>query len=496
MNRPTAIYSAAQVRALDAYEIEKRQVPSFTLMTRAAEGAFKILRARWPQARRIAVVCGGGNNGGDGYVLARLARAAGLDALVLASTPPDKLGGDARRAQVEWLAAGGTAHPFTASALSGSDLIVDALLGTGMSGAPRPESLAVIRAINASRRPVMALDVPSGLDADSGAVHEVAVRAEITVCFVGLKSGLFLGAGPDHAGVVLLEDLGVVAPVLPQFVPLLKRIDESELASQLTHRRRDSHKGSHGRVLVIGGGSGMPGALRLAGEAALRVGAGLVTVAGAAENLVPVTATRPELIYLPVSSSTSLDEALRDAGVLAVGPGLGRGEWAQRLWSQVLRAQHLPAVVDADALNLLASSPVKLPADWIITPHPGEAGRLLGTDAAAVQADRLGAARELHARYGAVVVLKGAGTLVASDTGGALELAICERGNPGMATAGMGDVLTGVIAGLRAQFDNSVRAARVGVLAHALAGDSAAQGGQRGLIASDVLAELRGWVNP
>jgi ADP-dependent NAD(P)H-hydrate dehydratase / NAD(P)H-hydrate epimerase len=181
------------------------------------------------------------------------------------------------------------------------------------------------------------------------------------------------------------------------------------------------------------------------------------------------------------------------ADVVAIGPGLGRGDWAQRLWLQVLRSKERPTVVDADALNLLAQSPVKLPAHWILTPHPGEAGRLLGSDARAVQADRLGAARELHSRYGAVVVLKGAGTLVACAEA---PLAICDRGNPGMATAGMGDVLTGVIAGLRAQLDDSSRAARLGTLVHSLAGDSAAQGGQRGLIASDLLSELRGWVNP
>jgi NAD(P)H-hydrate epimerase len=234
MNRPTAIYSAAQARALDAWEIEKRRVPGFTLMTRAAEAALKILVARWPQARRVAVVCGAGNNGGDGYVFARLARAAGLDALVLAGAPPDKLGGDARRAQEEWLATGGSAHPFAADALSGSDLIVDALLGIGITGAPRPEALTVIRAINAARRPVLALDIPSGVNADSGVVHEAAVRAEITVTFVALKSGLFLGAGPEHAGVVLLDDLGIVVPMLPKFVPLMRRIDESELA--VSHR--------------------------------------------------------------------------------------------------------------------------------------------------------------------------------------------------------------------------------------------------------------------
>jgi len=496
MNRPTAIYSAAQVRALDAWEIEKRRVPGFTLMTRAAEGALKILRARWPQAKRLAVVCGAGNNGGDGYVLARLARDAGLEALVLAAAPPDKLSGDARRAQEEWLATGGSAHPFAADALSGSDLIVDALLGIGLTGAPRPESLTVIRAINAAKRPVLALDIPSGVDADSGAVADAAVRAEITVCFVALKSGLFLGAGPEHAGVVLLDDLGVVAPAQPNFTPLMRRIDQGELAASLPRRARESHKGSNGRVLIIGGGAGMPGALRLAGEAALRSGAGLVTVAGAAENLVSVTGTRPELIYLPISHDTDLDEALRATDVLAIGPGLGTGTWAQRLWTAVRGVSGKPVVVDADALNLLAMSPAKLSPDWIITPHPGEAGRLLGIDARAVQADRLGAARALHARYGAVTVLKGAGTLVASGRAGTAELAICERGNPGMATAGMGDVLTGIIAGLRAQFGDSALAARVGVLVHALAGDSAAQGGQRGLIASDVIGELRGWVNP
>jgi ADP-dependent NAD(P)H-hydrate dehydratase / NAD(P)H-hydrate epimerase len=496
MSRPTAIYSASQVRALDAFEIKNRNVPGYTLMTRAAEGALKILRARWPQAKRVAVVCGGGNNGGDGYVLARLAQAAGLDAMVLAATPPDSLTGDARRAQDDWLAAGGPAHPFAADALAGGDIIVDALLGIGFKGPLRAETLAVIEAINSARRPVLALDIPSGIDADTGAMHGAAVRADLTLCFVAFKSGLFLGAGPDHAGVVLLDDLGVVAPIRPEFAPLMRRIDESEIAASLPRRARESHKGTSGRVLIVGGGAGMPGALRLAGEAALRVGAGLVTVAGAPENLAAVTGTRPELIYLPTAEDAGLEAALRAADVLAIGPGLGTGHRAGRAWNEALRTATTPAVVDADALNLLAREPAKLPADWIITPHPGEAGRLLGTDARAIQADRLGAVRELHARYGAIAVLKGAGTLVACGAGEALQLHICERGNPGMATAGMGDVLTGVIAGLRAQMSDSGQAARVGVLVHALAGDSAAQGGQRGLIASDVIAELRGWVNP
>ncbi|HTU64837.1 MAG TPA: NAD(P)H-hydrate dehydratase [Steroidobacteraceae bacterium] len=502
MNRPIALYSAQQVRALDAFEIEHRKVPGYTLMTRAAEGALKVLRARWPAAKRLAVVCGAGNNGGDGYVLARLARAAGLEALVFAATPPDKLTGDARRAQDEWLAAGGPAHPFVADALAGGDVIVDGLLGIGLAGPPRAESVAVIEAINAARRPVLSLDVPSGLDADHGAVVGAAVRADVTVCFVALKAGLFLGAGPDHAGEVILDDLGVVPPARPEFAPLLRRIDEAELARHLPRRARDSHKGTSGRVLVVGGGAGMPGAARLAAEAALRVGAGLVSVAGAPDNLLAVTGTRPEIIYLPTPAA-GIGAALRAADVVAIGPGLGTGAWGAALWREFLDVAPARAVVDADALNLLAREPVKLPAEWIVTPHPGEAGRLLGRDTAAVQADRLDAVRELHSKYGATAVLKGAGTLVASGAAASPALHLCERGNPGMATAGMGDVLTGVIAGLYAQLSQGASAsqagalaARLGVLVHALAGDSAAQDGQRGLLASDVIAALRGWVNP
>ena len=419
---------------------------------------------------------------------------------MLACTPPERLKGDALRAHADWLEAGGAAQPFVAGALAGAEVIVDGLLGTGLTGAPRTETMEVIRAINAANLAVLALDLPSGLDADSGAVRGAAVRADVTVSFVALKSGLYLGAGPEHAGVVLLEDLGVVPPALPGFEPLLRRIDEADIATHLPRRARESHKGTHGRVLIIGGGPGMPGALRLAGEAALRAGAGLVTAAGLPGNLLPVTATRPELIYLPLEDGAVLAESWHGASVIAIGPGLGQDRWAREVWRRVLDVQGIPVVMDADALNLLALAPAKLAADWILTPHPGEAARLLATDTQAIQADRLGAVRELHARYGAVVVLKGAGSLVSATENGVTSIGLCDRGNPGMATAGMGDVLTGVIAGLVAQLGAqpgaSALAARLGVLIHALAGDAAAQGGQRGLIASDVIGELWRWVNP
>jgi hydroxyethylthiazole kinase-like uncharacterized protein yjeF len=491
MPLPRPLYTVAQVRALDRYAIETLGVPDYTLMKRAGEAALRVLRARWPAARRIVIVCGGGNNGGDGYVLARFARAAGLTVSVLSAVPVEMLRGAAQQAAQDFKASGGQVRPFVAALLSEGEIIVDGLLGTGLTSPVRSETAEIIEAINAAERPVFALDVPSGLDSDRGAPLGAAVRAASTVCFVGLKLGLFLGDGPDFAGSVFFDDLEVTPPAVPEFRPRLERIVESEVSAALPPRARAANKGDFGRVLLVGSGPGMAGASRLAGEACLRVGAGLVTVAMAPDNLIAIAAGCPELICHAVTRAEELDGLLKSADVVAIGPGLGRTDWARALWDRVLRTDK-PLVVDADALNLLAESP-RRHARWILTPHPGEAGRLLGTSAAAVQSDRLAALDTLVERYGGTVVLKGAGTLVATagDTPG-----ICERGNPGMATAGAGDVLTGTIAGILAQCRDPARAARIGVWVHAMAGDSAARsGGERGLIAGDIARELRAWVN-
>ncbi len=347
-----------------------------------------------------------------------------------------------------------------------------------------------IDALNATLKPVFALDLPSGVNADTGQVLTTAVRADATITFVALKTGLLLGAGPEHAGVIVCDDLEIEAPELPEFEPRLLRLTETAIAEALPRRARLAHKGTFGRVLIIGGGPGMPGALRLAGEAALRTGAGLVTVAGAAQNLAPVVSGCPELIYAPIEKPHDLDEHLQRADVIAIGPGLSRSDWARALCERVFAAA-APLVVDADALNLLADSAARRRQNWVLTPHPGEAARLLGTTVEAVQDDRIAAVDALVARYGGVAVLKGAGTLIA----GCGARSICERGNPGMATAGMGDVLTGAIASVLAQCREPGRAARVAVLAHAIAGDIAARDGQRGLIARDVVRELRASVN-
>jgi len=492
MALPVRLYSTAQVRALDAHAIHDLGVPGYTLMKRAGEAALRYLRTRWPTSHRVVIVCGGGNNGGDGYVLARFAQAAGLKVSVLAAAPPEGLKGDARQAHADFLASGGAVGPFEPAGLRAGELIVDALLGTGLGSTVRQEAAAVIGALNAAERPIFALDVPSGLDADTGEPRGSAVRADSTVTFVALKTGLFCGNGPEYAGTVFFDDLEVPVPATPAFAARLERIVEAEIANALPRRPRTAHKGDFGRVLIVGGGKGMPGAARLAGEAALRVGAGLVTVAVAPESLVAIGAGCPELICLPLEDATVLDDAIGHADVVAIGPGLGRGAWASSMLDAVL-ASSKPLVVDADALNLIAQRAPQRRGDWILTPHPGEAARLLGVHSADIQRDRLSALDSLVERYGGTVILKGAGTLVGAH---ARIPGLCDRGNPGMATAGMGDVLTGATAGVLSQCGDSWRAARVAVLIHAMSGDAVARSGERGLLAGDVVRELRSNVNP
>jgi NAD(P)H-hydrate epimerase len=501
MSASNLLYSSAQVRALDAHAIASG-TSADELMLHAGEAALRGLRSRWPTVANVAVVTGGGNNGGDGYVLARLAREAGLAASVLAAVPPEKLQGEARRAAEALRRAGGSIQRWDAGQLAGADLVVDALLGTGLTHAVRPELVSVIDAINACGHPVFALDLPSGLNADDGTVMGAAVRADCTISFVALKAGLFLGEGPDYTGRLLFDDLGVAAPDTRQFRPVLERLSDADIARALPPRPREANKGDFGRVLLLGSGAGMPGAVRLAGQACLRVGAGLVTIATARDNLLAIAAGRPELIVHGIEQPEELDSLLERATVVAAGPGLGRSPWARGLLSRVL-ACGKPLVLDADALNLIAEEHRTAPPSAILTPHPGEAARLLGSSATAVQADRLAALSSLSQRHpGAVIVLKGAGTLIgmqraAAEHGVAVSPvpAICDRGNPGMAAAGMGDVLTGAIAGILAQCRDPWLAARAGVIAHALAGDDLARDRERGILALELAEAINRWVN-
>lgn len=483
------LYGAAQVRELDRRAIADLGIPGYQLMQRAAAACWRALLERSGPPRRLVVVCGSGNNGGDGYEIARLARATRVDVAVFAVGGVPRQG-DAATAHAAWVADGGLIAA-DASALPDCDWIVDAIFGTGLSRAPEAEAAAAILAINAARAGgarVLAVDVPSGLDATSGNVPGICVQADVCVSFIGNKLGLWTGEGPAYAGRRLFDALAVPPDLVRELSPLALLQSDADLRV-LGVRPRTAHKGRFGHVLVVGGDHGMAGAALMAGRAALRAGAGLVSVATRADHAAALTAAQPELMVHAVERVEALDPLLKAADVVALGPGLGQDEWARALYARVIAAE-VTVLLDADALNLLARLPRRR-EDWILTPHPGEAARLLQCSAADIQARRIDSLHALRERYGGTVVLKGAGTAVSGEWP-----RICPCGNPGMAVGGMGDVLSGVIVGLWAQGQPAQEAAALGVLAHALAGDRAAVRGERGLLPTDLLAELRAVVNP
>ncbi|WP_240098722.1 NAD(P)H-hydrate dehydratase [Thermomonas flagellata] len=487
MHSPVPLHDSAGVRALEARAISDAGGDPGVLMERAGQAGWRHVLAHWPQAGRIAVVCGPGNNGGDGYVLARHAHVAGRVVQALAAAEPRSA--PARAAREAYAAAGGA----FAEALGEADLIVDALFGIGLTRAPEPAHAALIAAINAHPAPVLALDVPSGIDAGRGSAPGAAVRAARTLQFLARHRGLYTGPALDHVGQIALDTLAVPPAVLEAVPPAALGYAADALAGFLPPRARDSHKGRYGHVLCIGGDAGGGGAIALAAEAAHRVGAGLVSVATRGLHVPGLLARRPETMAHAVAEVADLLPALERASVLAIGPGLGQAAWGHALLAASL-GQPLPKVLDADALNLLAANAWPVAPGDVLTPHPGEAARLLGTTVAEVQRDRFAAAAALQARYGCSVVLKGAGSVVVAA--GQLPAVVC-AGNPGMASGGIGDLLAGAIAGLLAQGLAPAQAALAGTLLHAAAGDAAAaEGGPRGLLATDLLPWLRRLANP
>ena len=487
---PAKIFSVASVREFDRAAIEDHGIPGYTLMTRAGTAAVRAIMQHFPNARRWLILCGAGNNGGDGYVVARLASDQGIAVKVVTLVNPAKLSGDAAIAFADFEAQGGVAARWDGSIDKESDLIVDAILGSGLERDVGGDFAEAVAAINRQPAAVVALDIPTGIHGDSGNVLGAAVAADLTMTFVGLKSGLFLGDAPNYCGALLYDGLQIPESVRA-IAPVFRRADSALLGRLLPRRPRTAHKGDFGHVLVVGGGAGMPGAARLCGEAALRVGAGRVSLATDPSHAALLAANRPELMSHPVSNGDDLEPLLAKADVIAFGPGLGQSEWARELFAR-LSVDERPAVWDADALNLLALAPNQA-GKRIITPHPGEAATLLNDKTLVVQQDRRAAAAALAEKYGGVAVLKGARTLIRA---GADENWLCTAGNPGMAAPGMGDVLTGIIAGLLAQQLSLLDAAVAGVEVHARAGDRAALNGERGILASELMAELRGVVNP
>jgi ADP-dependent NAD(P)H-hydrate dehydratase / NAD(P)H-hydrate epimerase len=489
------LLTAEEMRATDRWAIDESGVPSLELMERAGEGLAHVT-ARHAPAGRIAIVCGKGNNGGDGLVAARMLRQAGRDVQILAVWPLETLQGDAA-AMLERLP-GAPPEPFEAGLLDRAHAVVDALLGTGSTGAPREPAAGVIEAINARSARVIAADVPSGVDASTGAVAGAAVRARATATFHRAKPGLWIHPGKAHAGRVEVIDIGIPsgAPAEPEIGLIVPGV-----LAEMPRRTPESTKFSSGNVFVIGGSSGLTGAPTMAAMAAMRSGAGYVTVGAPAslEATFSVRLLEAMLAGLPEDRGSLTAEAvepamkaIRRADAVVLGPGLGRGEGAQAFVRAMYERVDVPLVVDADGLNALAGVfRDELPQRrWptVLTPHAGELGRLLGLESGEVGAHRLAHAREAAAHARAIVVLKGDDTLVAAPTG---RVAISPGGAPGLATAGTGDVLSGVLGAMLAKGLAPAHAACAAVHVHLRAGQLAAEPhGPDAVIASDVIARL------
>ena len=486
---------AEQMRATDRWAIEARGIPSLELMEQAGAAAADLVTEVAPSGA-VLVVCGGGNNGGDGLVVARLLREAGREVRVLTTAPPEDFEGDAK-ANLDRLP-GDPPEPYD-GALDDAAVIVDAILGTGFSGTPREPARHAIVTMSEASAPVVAIDVPSGVDASTGAVHDVAVRATATATFHRAKPGLWIHPGKEHAGAVRVVDIGIPEgePVAPSAGVL-----GHDVLGLLPGRDAAATKFSSGHVLVAGGSTGLTGAPCLAAEAAMRAGAGYVTCA-VPGSLNAIFETRLlEVMTKPVPDGGAgnltpdgvdaiLEEAADRGGTLVVGPGLGKADAALELARELSRWAEVPLLLDADGLNAHAGKLDDLarrPGPTILTPHAGELARLIGAKSDEVNAERLRHARETAAAADAVVVLKGDDTIVADSSG---RVAISPGGAPALATAGTGDVLSGVIGAMLAKGLEPFDAACAGVRLHLDAGRRAAsERHPDSVIASDVIDAL------
>ncbi|HAT3953246.1 bifunctional ADP-dependent NAD(P)H-hydrate dehydratase/NAD(P)H-hydrate epimerase [Kluyvera georgiana] len=487
---PHSIWPADALRRAEKTAAQSLGISLYELMQRAGKAAFDVARAAYPASRHWLILCGHGNNGGDGYVVARLAQAAGIRVTLLAQVSDRPLPEEAYTARAAWLEADGVIQSTDMPWPQDGDLIIDGLLGTGLQNAPRDDMASPIARANRYPAPIIALDIPSGLNAQTGTTPGAVIHAAHTVTFIALKPGLLTGKARDVVGTLHHHALGLES-WLAEHPTAIHRLDASQLAQWLPPRRPTSHKGDHGRLVVIGGDHGTGGAIRMAGEAALRAGAGLVRVLTRAENVAPIVTARPELMVHELTPQ-SLEDALAWADVVIIGPGLGQAEWGKQALRKVENIRK-PMLWDADALNLLAFNPDKR-HNRVITPHPGEAARLLNCPVAEIENDRLLSAQRLVQRYGGVAVLKGAGTVVADEQG---TLSIIDAGNAGMASGGMGDVLSGIIGALLGQALSPYDAACAGCIAHGAAADRlAAREGTRGMLATDLFSTLRRVVNP
>ncbi len=475
----TALYTNAQSRELDRIATEKLGIPGLSLMKRAGKVIFDYVMEKYPGLSPVVVLCGAGNNGGDGYVVAKLLHEASIAVQVLTSDEPATA--DAKQAYREYVSAGGYVTDCSADVPQGAALLIDAMFGAGLSRPLEKQYAALVEVVNQGSYPVVAVDLPSGLSGDTGSAFDPCIHADLTITFIGRKLGQYTGDGPDHCGQLVFDNLGLDASIYETVSPVAHLTN----GMSVTPRIRNSHKGQYGHLMIAGGEPDMLGSILLAGRAGLRGGAGLVTLISQSSHLGQVPFFQPELMTRTSHSGMLSTDPFTGADAVVFGPGVKDSDWSHDLFRK-LTTDKFPVVLDAGALHLLAATP-DYHENRVLTPHPGEAAALLGCSSQKVQSDRPAATAAIQQIYGGVCVLKGAGTIIHSNQ----ETEICPRGNPGMASAGMGDVLSGIIGALLAQGLSPWNAAREGVWWHAIAGDCARDAlGERSLLATDVIEHL------
>lgn len=492
-NLPEALYTAEQVRRLDAIAIELMGHGGYELMQRAGRSVFRQIVKHWPEVKSLSVFCGGGNNGGDGYVVADLAIRHGITVQVYTLSDPKKLTGEAAEAYQSFLAHKVAPRDWQRDSKIEGEIIVDALLGTGLSGPVREDYAAAIVRINEASGSKVSVDIPSGLCADTGMPLGPTINAEFTCTFIGLKQGLLTGLAPDYSGDIYFDDLDIPLEAYEQVAAESYQVNFTAARKWLPPRNRCAHKGDYGRVLVVGGDKGYGGAALMAAEAAYKVGAGLVACATHPHHVSAGLSRSPEVMFRGLENREELQSLINFAEVIAIGPGLGLSPWGQMCLATCLGSEK-PLILDADALNLIAGMeevPDLFP-HAVITPHPGEAARLLKCDTGEVTHNRFQAAQGLAKKYNCVCLLKGAGTVIAApDLTEPKALSVVIEGNPGMAVGGMGDVLTGMIAGLVGQGVTPKHAAELAAAWHGKTAEYAVkQVSEVSLTATDVLMQL------
>ena len=505
-----ALYSSQQIKKIEKAFSESIGKSTYLLMERAGKVIFNNLLSRWPKARKILIVTGKGNNAGDGFIVARLAAKKKIEVTLWSLAKDSLITGDAKIAleklpqNIHRIKTDNTHNNFCEDILTEQsepfDLIIDAILGTGVKGPVRQPFLSAVKAINQNQASVLSIDIPSGVEADTGAVHNHAIKSDLTITFVGIKKGLLTGDAANYIGQLILDKLDIPENFYPSKSQNIPSLTWKSIRKILQPRPEVCHKGCFGHVLLIGGNKGYAGAAVLSTKASARSGAGLTSALVDIDSVIPILNHTPEVMANAVKFEqidTLFNNKKLTNKTIVFGPGLGTDKWSKK-WFENLQSNKELAnqfqVWDADALNLLSQQP-NLCHNRILTPHPGEASRLLNTDIKTINNNRFKAASQIAKIYGGICVLKGVGTIISDEQGNQV---VCPVGNPGMATGGMGDILAGLIGGLLAQGYSMIDSAILGVCIHGEAADLAAGSKEqyRGMLATDLIEHFQSLLNP